>query len=212
MVFAAPQEGALVPDPVGDLEPEAVHQEPHRRAQIGGAGDDVTQPARGDPPGPHDAGRPPRPVDPARSVVRGRRPGRLDQPVLHRDRGPDPGDRIGGLQGPGIGPVGGEPGAGQSGGDAGDVVLVVDADPQLDQAPGGRVADPQLLAAVRRRERAVGAPTQAELLVVVSGLRDVRHADLDVGQPVQAHDATSGAGAGRWLRGAWPCSSAATKI
>ena len=73
----------------------------------------------------------------------------------------------------------------------GQVIGVVHADTQGDQPAGGRGYQTQLAAAgVQGAEPPVGLRREAELGVIGGGLVDVRHADGDREQPVQAHEAS----------------------
>jgi hypothetical protein len=67
----------------------------------------------------------------------------------------------------------------QAGRGPGQVVRVVGADPQLEQAPAGRGQQPQLPAGIGGAEPAVVGRGEPEVGVVGGGLTDVRHPDGD---------------------------------
>jgi hypothetical protein len=80
-----------------------------------------------------------------------------------------------------------DPEAAKAGRRPGQVIGVVHADPQLDQAPGGGGDEHQLAAAVTSGEPAVALVGQPELLVVGRGLRHVGHPEGERRQLVQGH-------------------------
>ena len=126
------------------------------------------------------------PVEPAGPVVGGGRHRVLPGPRGDIQADAHAGDRLGRLKaGPAQVRRDAEPGQVRRG--PGQVVGVVDADAQGDQPPGGRGNQPQLAAGVQGAEPPVGLRGEAELGVVGGGLLDVRHADGDRQQPVQAH-------------------------
>jgi hypothetical protein len=135
MVGGAAHERADALDPVADLESETFGEEGGRGGVVGAAEHGVAELARAHPVRPGEPGRPGvRPVEPARAVVRGGRDRVLPDPRRHVEDDAGAGDGFGCAD---AGPVVFRRHAegGQAGRGAGQVVRVVGADPQLEQAP-----------------------------------------------------------------------------
>ena len=179
VVAGAAHERAHPGDPVADLETEAVGEERRRAAVVGAAQHGVAELARAHRARPGETRSPGvRAVGPARTVVCLGDDERLLDPGRDVQEDLGAGDRLRGLQAR-PGDDRGDAEALQAGRGAREVVLVIHADPHLDQPPGGGSHDPQLAARVGGAEPAAAVRDQAEVGVVGGGLVDVRHADRD---------------------------------
>ena len=190
MVGGAAQKRARVFDVIAGLEAEPVAEERRGGVEVGGADDHVAKLARGYRACPHNPrGARACPLRPAGPVI-GRR---IGHGLLHARRDlqhcQDPGDGVAGGQRPGGRVAGGvDPQPVQAGRCPVEVIRIVHADPELDQAPGGRGSEPELAAAVTRGEPALAIVREPELPVVGGGLLRVGYPQGERRQLMQGHE------------------------
>jgi 3-methylfumaryl-CoA hydratase len=186
VVGGTAQERAGALDPVADLEAEPVGEERLGGLVVGRADDGVAELARPDPVLAQHARCAAGPVHPAGAVVRGGGHGVLARPGGDLQEGADARHPLHRADPVRLAVhVDAEPLQSRRG--AGQVVGVVHADVQVDQAPGERGHYAELAPAVAGAEPAALFGGEPELGVVGGGLGDVRHAHGDGRQAVQSH-------------------------